>query len=109
MGIPSQANDVRARVSEAASNAISVRIELQADCCPGIRARHVEEEFGTLEPGDVEEAINAARRIGGDTLQRNACRVPMPHIFKDGTSEQRQRRFATGYRTCDLPMPFRAG
>jgi predicted metalloprotease len=102
LGILSQANDIRARVGEAEANAISVRIELQADCYAGIWARYAEERFGTLEPGDVEEAMNAARRIGDDTLQRNAGRVPMPHTFTHGTSEQRQRWFATGYQTADL-------
>lgn len=102
LGILSRANDVRARVDEAESNAISVRIELQADCYSGIWARYAEEWFGTLEPGDVEEAMNAARRIGDDTLQRNAGRVPMPHTFTHGTSEQRQRWFATGYQSGDL-------
>lgn len=102
LGILLQANQVRSQVSETDSNAISVRIELQADCYSGIWARYVEEEFGTLEPGDVEEAMNAARRIGDDMLQRNAGRVPMPHTFTHGTSEQRQRWFATGYQTGDL-------
>lgn len=102
LGILSRANDVRARVDEAESNAISVRIELQADCYSGIWARYAEEWFGTLEPGDVEEAMNAARRIGDDMLQRNAGRVPMPHTFTHGTSEQRQRWFATGYQSGDL-------
>ena len=102
LGILSQANDIRARVSEAESNAISVRIELQADCFAGIWSRYVEERFGAIEPGDVEEAMNAARRIGDDTLQRNAGRVPMPHTFTHGTSEQRQRWFATGDEDGDL-------
>jgi predicted metalloprotease len=102
LGILSQANEVRAGVSEADSNAISVMIELQADCYSGIWARYVEEQFGTLEQGDVEEAMNAARQIGDDMLQRNAGRVPMPHTFTHGTSEQRQRWFATGYQTGDL-------
>jgi predicted metalloprotease len=102
LGILSQANEIRAQVSEADSNAISVMIELQADCFSGIWARSVEEQFGTLEAGDVQEAMNAARQIGDDTLQRNAGRVPMPHTFTHGTSEQRQRWFATGYRTGDL-------
>jgi predicted metalloprotease len=102
LGILSQANEIRAQVSEADSNAISVMIELQADCFSGIWARSVEEQFGTLEAGDVQEAMNAARQIGDDTLQRNAGRIPMPHTFTHGTSEQRQRWFATGYRTGDL-------
>jgi predicted metalloprotease len=102
LGILAQANAIRARVSEADSNAISVRIELQADCYSGIWARYAREQFGTLEPGDVEEAMNAAKQIGDDMLQRNAGRVPMPHTFTHGTSEQRQRWFATGYQTADL-------
>jgi predicted metalloprotease len=102
LGILSEANKVRSRVSEADSNAISVRIELQADCYSGIWARYVEEQFGSLDAGDVEEAMNAARQIGDDMLQRNAGRVPMPHTFRHGTSEQRQRWFATGYQTGDL-------
>lgn len=102
LGILSEANRVRAQVGEADSNAISVRIELQADCYSGIWARYAEERFGTLEPGDVEEAMNAAKQIGDDMLQRNAGRVPMPHTFTHGTSAQRQRWFATGYQTADL-------
>lgn len=102
LGILAQANAVRSRVREAESNAISVRIELQADCYSGIWARYADERFGTLEPGDVAEAMNAARQIGDDILQRNAGRVPMPHTFTHGTSEQRQRWFATGYQQGDL-------
>jgi hypothetical protein len=102
LGILAEANDIRAQVSEADSNAISVMIELQADCYAGIWARYVQEQFGTLEAGDIEEAMTAARQIGDDILQRNAGRVPMPHTFTHGTSEQRQRWFATGYQTGDL-------
>lgn len=102
LGILSEADIVRARVSEADSNAISVRIELQADCYAGTWARHVDEQFGSLDPGDVEEAMNAAKQIGDDMLQRNAGLVPMPHTFTHGTSQQRQRWFATGYQSGDL-------
>jgi len=102
LGILGQANRIRAQVSEAESNAISVRIELQADCYSGIWARHVEERFGTLERGDLEEAVNAARQIGDDTLQRGAGQVPMPHTFTHGTSAQRARWFATGYQAGDM-------
>lgn len=97
LGILGQANQIRAQSSEAESNAISVRVELQADCLSGIWAREAQESFGILEPGDLEEALNAARQIGDDTLQRSAGRVPMPHTFTHGTSEQRARWFATGY------------
>ena len=102
LGILDKVNALRARSSEAQSNALSVRIELQADCFSGIWARHAAETFGSIEPGDVAEAMNAAARIGDDTLQRNAGRRPMPDSFTHGTSEQRQRWFATGFESGDL-------
>ncbi|SFI23532.1 KPN_02809 family neutral zinc metallopeptidase [Jannaschia pohangensis] len=99
LGILGQANTIRAQSSEARANQISVRIELQADCLSGIWAREAQAQFGSLERGDIEEAVNAARQIGDDTLQRNAGRVPMPHTFTHGTSEQRAQWFATGFRS----------
>ncbi|MCE5972172.1 neutral zinc metallopeptidase [Sinirhodobacter sp. WL0062] len=102
LGILDQVNAVRARSSEAQSNALSVRIELQADCFSGIWARQAAESFGSIEKGDIAEAMNAAAKIGDDTLQRNAGRRPMPDSFTHGTSEQRQRWFATGFDKGDL-------
>lgn len=102
LGILGQANDLRGRVSEAESNAISVRVELQADCLAGIWGREVEAQFGAIEPGDFEEAVNAARQIGDDTLQRNAGRVPMPDSFTHGTSAQRSKWFQIGLQSGQL-------
>ena len=102
LGILSQANQLRSRVSEAESNAISVRIELQADCYSGIWAQAAEEKFGSIERGDIAEAMNAARQIGDDTLQRNAGQRVQPHTFTHGTSEQRQRWFARGFDSGNL-------
>lgn len=102
LGILGQANQIRATSSQTESNAISVRIELQADCYSGVWARQAQARFGSLERGDIAEAMNAAKRIGDDTLQRSAGRVPQPHTFTHGTSEQRQRWFATGYETGDV-------
>ncbi len=102
LGILGKANQIRGQVSEAEANLISVRIELQADCYSGIWARHVQERFGTLERGDLEEAVNAARQIGDDTLQRSAGQRPMPHTFTHGTSEQRSTWFARGYEAGDV-------
>ena len=102
LGILGQANAYRAQVSEAKSNAISVRIELQADCYSGIWAKKADEKFGSLEHGDIREALNAAKQIGDDTLQKNAGRVPQPHTFTHGSSEQRQKWFSTGYKSGDL-------
>jgi uncharacterized protein len=99
LGILGKANQVRAGVSEEDSNLISVRIELQADCFSGIWAREASQRFGSIDNADLQEAINAAKKIGDDTLQANAGQRPMPHTFTHGTSEQRARWFATGYQS----------
>ncbi|MEM7753733.1 MAG: neutral zinc metallopeptidase [Pseudomonadota bacterium] len=102
LGILGQAHRVRSQFSPTESNAISVRIELQADCYSGVWARQAEARFGSLERGDIAEAMNAAKQIGDDTLQRSAGRVPQPHTFTHGTSEQRQRWFARGFDSGDV-------
>ena len=102
LGILAKANEIRRQVSQEESNAISVRIELQADCLSGIWAREAAQSLGTIERGDLEEAVNAARQIGDDTLQRNAGKRPMPHTFTHGTSEQRSRWFMVGLRSGQL-------
>ncbi|MDZ7904409.1 MAG: neutral zinc metallopeptidase [Cypionkella sp.] len=106
MGIMAQANQIRQRSDQATSNAISVRIELQADCLSGIWAAQVQSQFGTIQKGDFAEALNAAKQIGDDTLQRNAGQRPMPHTFTHGTSAQRMAWFerglsATSLESCD--------
>jgi uncharacterized protein len=102
LGILEETTRIRQQVSEAESNAISVRVELQADCFSGLWAREAQARFGSLERGDVEEAMNAAAQIGDDTLQSNAGRVPRPESFSHGTSEQRQRWFARGYDSGEI-------
>lgn len=102
LGILAKANDIRARSSEADSNAISVQVELQADCFSGIWARAAQAQFGSIEPGDIEEAMNAAKQIGDDTLQREAGRRPMPDSFTHGTSAQRMKWFRLGYDKGDI-------
>lgn len=99
LGILGQVNERRQVVGETQANALTVRLELQADCLSGVWARSVD---GLLEPGDLEEALNAARMIGDDHLQERAGRVPQPHTFTHGTSEQRSRWFATGYQSGDI-------
>ncbi|MCV6597639.1 MAG: neutral zinc metallopeptidase [Mangrovicoccus sp.] len=101
LGILEQTNALRARSSKTDANAISVRTELQADCYSGIWARHVQERFGVLERGDIEEALNTAARIGDDALQRAAQGVVVPDSFTHGTSAQRQRWFAQGFESGD--------
>jgi predicted metalloprotease len=102
LGILQESMRIRQQVSEEESNAISVRIELQADCLSGIWAREAAQSLGVVERGDLEEAVNAARQIGDDTLQRNAGQRPMPHTFTHGTSEQRSRWFMVGLQSGQL-------
>lgn len=102
LGILGKTTALRQQSSEAESNAISVMVELQADCFSGLWARHAHETFSTLEKGDIAEAMNAAEKIGDDTLMRNAGRRPMPDSFTHGTSEQRQRWFAAGFESGSL-------
>lgn len=98
LGILPEVNKRRQAVGGAKANELTVRLELQADCLSGVWARAVGE---LLEPGDLEEALNAARMIGDDHLQKRAGQVPRPHTFTHGTSEQRSRWFATGYESGD--------
>lgn len=102
LGILGDANRARQKMNARDSNRVSVMIELQADCLSGIWARYAEEKLGTLEPGDLEEAVNAAKQIGDDTLQRNAGQRPNPHSFTHGSSKQRQEWFLRGYNSADL-------
>jgi len=102
LGVLGKANQARSRMDKTDSNRVSVMIELQADCFSGVWARAAETKLGTVDEGDLREAINAAKQIGDDTMQRNAGRRPMPHTFTHGSSEQRMRWFATGYQTGDI-------
>ena len=99
LGILGQVNERRQAVGQTEANALTVRLELMADCLSGVWARNVQ---GLLEPGDLKEALNAARKIGDDHLQRRAGRVPQPHTFTHGTSDQRERWFTRGYETGDM-------
>jgi predicted metalloprotease len=99
LGILPEVNRMRQASGQSQANALTVRLELQADCLSGVWARAV---GSLMEPGDLEEALNAARMIGDDHLQKRAGRVPQPHTFTHGTSEQRSRWFATGYQSGDI-------
>jgi len=102
MGITDQMEKQRARLSPRDYNALSVRLELQADCFAGIWAHHNQRTGNVIEPGDVEEAMNAAAAIGDDALQRRSQGHVVPDSFTHGTSEQRQRWFRTGLDTGDV-------
>jgi predicted metalloprotease len=98
LGITQQAERLQAR-GGAQANAVSVRVELQADCFAGVWAHHAQNARQILEQGDVEEAMNAAAKIGDDALQKQSGRVVVPESFTHGSSEQRQRWFNTGLKT----------
>ena len=101
IGVLGQVNQRRARLPQSEANELSVRIELQADCYSGLWARHAEQRFGSLEPGDIDEAMNAAAAIGDNALQRASQGQVVPDSFTHGTSEQRQRWFYRGYESGD--------
>jgi predicted metalloprotease len=105
-----QAARQRAR-SEAEANALSVRLELQADCYAGVWAKRTDTAKGILEPGELEQALTAAAAIGDDRLQRQGRGVIVPETFTHGSSEQRVRWFRRGFDSADLGQcdTFRAG
>jgi predicted metalloprotease len=92
---------MRHQASEAESNQLSVRLELQADCLSGIWA-HEAEKKGILEVGDIDEALNAASQIGDDAIQKRTRGYVVPESFNHGTSEQRSRWFKRGYQQGDV-------
>ncbi|HME39272.1 MAG TPA: neutral zinc metallopeptidase [Steroidobacteraceae bacterium] len=97
LGILGKVNARRERADEALANALSVRLELQADCFAGVWARRSQQEQGwRLEAGDIESALNAAAQIGDDTLQRRARGTVVPESFTHGTSAQRVSWFKRG-------------
>ncbi|MFD2056666.1 neutral zinc metallopeptidase [Mesorhizobium calcicola] len=100
-GIMGKFNQMRQGMSEADANQLSVRIELQADCFAGVWA-HYTEQKGILEQGDIESALNAAKQIGDDTLQKKTQGYVVPESFNHGTSQQRQTWLARGYKSGKL-------
>lgn len=98
MGITGKMDQMRARLSPTDYNAMSVRLELQADCLAGVWAHHAQASRQLLEQGDVEEAMNAAAKIGDDALQRAGGGAVVPESFTHGSSAQRQRWFNTGWQ-----------
>jgi predicted metalloprotease len=97
LGILDKVDAQRHSSGQAQSNALSVRVELQADCFAGVWAARSQKEKGwRLEPGDIESALNAASQIGDDTLQRRARGTVVPESFTHGTSAQRVSWFKRG-------------
>lgn len=101
LGIMQKMDEYRRRVSETQYNALSVRLELQADCLAGVWAHHAQNRK-LLDEGDVEEAMRAASAIGDDTIQRSTQGRVVPDSFTHGTSEQRMRWFMTGMKSGQI-------
>ncbi|WP_280152628.1 neutral zinc metallopeptidase [Piscinibacter sp. XHJ-5] len=99
MGITDKVEGMRGRVSQAQGNALSVRLELQADCFAGVWAHDAQATRQILEQGDVEEALNAASQIGDDTLQRRSQGTIVPESFTHGSSAQRVSWFKRGLQS----------
>jgi uncharacterized protein len=99
LGISDKVDAARQRASEAQANALSVRLELQADCFAGVWAKRSDDQKKWLEQGDVETALNAASQIGDDTLQRKSRGQVVPESFTHGTSAQRVAWFKRGLQS----------
>jgi predicted metalloprotease len=102
LGIMDRVDQLRARATRTQANAISVRLELQADCFAGIWAHHAQRSRSVLEQGDLEEALNAAAAIGDDRLQKQGQGIVVPESFTHGSSAQRVSWFKRGFDSGDL-------
>ncbi len=101
-GISDKVHNMRRQVSEKEYNKLSVKLELQADFLAGVWAHHAQRTKDILEPGDIEEALNAANAIGDDRLQKQSQGYVVPDAFTHGTSAQRVKWFKKGFETGDL-------
>ncbi len=102
LGIMSKVQAAQSRAGEQQAKALSVRLELQADCLAGVWANFAHRERNILEPGDIEEGLNAAAQIGDDRMQMRAQGRVVPEGFTHGSAEQRVRWFRRGIESGDL-------
>ncbi|HEY0655987.1 MAG TPA: neutral zinc metallopeptidase [Chryseosolibacter sp.] len=102
LGTSGKVHQARQQLSEADGNRLSVALELQADFYAGVWAHHAQEMENILDPGDIEEALNAANAIGDDRLQRQSQGRVVPDAFTHGTSEQRMYWFKKGFESGDV-------
>lgn len=102
MGILEQVSTERARLSETRANQLTVRLELQADFLAGVWAHYADKMLNTIEPGDIEEALNAASSIGDDVLQMKYQGRVVPDAFTHGSAAQRSEWLRKGWETGDV-------
>lgn len=101
-GTSDKVRQAQSRASKAQSNAIQVRMELQADCYAGVWANHTQQRTQFLDRGDIEEALSAAAAVGDDKIMRSAGRTPRREAFTHGSSKERMEWFNKGVRSGDL-------
>lgn len=99
LGISAKVQKARQTASETAGNALSVQMELQADCFAGVWVHHANRRRPVLEPGDIDRVLGAAAAIGDDTLQKRARGYVTPESFTHGSAQQRKHWFARGFET----------
>ena len=104
LGVSDQVSRLRRRAGEAEANRLSVRQELQADFYAGVWAHHAQKKFDILQEGDIEEALNAANAIGDDRLPMRSRGYEVPDSFTHGSSDQRVRWFARGFKTGNMEL-----
>ncbi len=102
MGLSDKVHNAQRNASERQANALSVRLELQADCFAGVWAHHANRARAIIENGDVEAALAAASAIGDDALQRQAGGDVVPDSFTHGSSAQRVRWFTRGIESGEI-------
>jgi predicted metalloprotease len=102
LGIADKVQELKGTLDESDANALQVRMELQADCLAGVWANLNEQLRSRLEPGDVEEGLNAASQIGDDMMQRRTQGRIVPDAFTHGSSAQRVRWFRAGLDGGDI-------
>ncbi|AYB32159.1 neutral zinc metallopeptidase [Chryseolinea soli] len=102
LGITDKVHSMQGNLSQEEYNKLSVKLELQADFLAGVWANHAQSMSNILDPGDIDEALNAASAIGDDRLQKQAQGYVVPDSFTHGTSEQRMKWFKKGFETGDV-------
>jgi hypothetical protein len=104
LGIADKVQELKSTLGDSDSNALQVRMELQADCLAGVWANLNDQVRSRLEPGDVEEGLNAASQIGDDIMQRRIQGRIVPDAFTHGSSAQRVRWFRAGLESGDITV-----
>ncbi len=102
MGILEEVTKARSQVSEVRGNQLTVRLELQADFLAGVWAHYADKMLGTIEAGDIEEALRAASAIGDDVLQKKYQGRVVPDAFTHGSAAQRSSWLRKGWETGDI-------